>query len=637
MPFKYRLHVFFLILTILPLLLAGWVIQGISGRNQENQVDGRLITTLAGASRTYTSVVDRARSSLVFLAKQPAFQRAVLNGNKKAVGDAVDRLQTSVDVPSLNVEVLDGKGNVLSGQLPPVAGEDITVSLGKNAQGTLRGLIPFTALARTAAEDGGKNQNVYVWANGRIYNGNGAVSTVTAPPPIGVATNQHLFGQSVRTSVTQISQDPARARRIVATYPQAKLDSRISSLRWRVIGVIVVAILVIALLASLLVRSLTGTLRVFASRARAVAQGDFDQQLPDKGRDEFAQFGRAFNEMSKELARRIQELEAERRRVEEATARFGSALASSHDVAALLEIVLSSSMQLARAKGGRLLVADEGSSLLVEQLRLGETQEAAAVLDAPLRLGEGVEGRALQSLVPQIASEPVAALCAPLLTERTVLGLITLVGPETGEFDVEAPRAVGALASQGAVAIENARLHRLIQKQARTDGLTGLSNHREFQEQLGHEVERAQRFGVSVGLIFLDLDDFKLINDRYGHLAGDSVLKHVSQVIRSCIRDIDHAARYGGEEFAVILPHTSLDGAIRLGERIRQAIAERAIPLPEGGELHVTSSLGVAAVPATATSQIEAIAVADAALYRAKQQGKNRLVAGVASDSTTAA
>jgi HAMP domain-containing protein len=199
--------------------------------------------------------------------------------------------------------------------------------------------------------------------------------------------------------------------------------------------VIVAAILVIALLASLLVRSLTATLRVFASRARAVAQGDFDQQLPDKGRDEFAQFGRAFNEMSQELARRIQELEAERRRVEDATARFGTALASSHDVAALLEIVLSSAMQLARAKGGRLLVADEGSSLLVEQLRLGDTQDAAAVLDAPLRLGEGVEGRALQSLVPQIASEPVAALCAPLLTERTVLGLITLVGPETGEFD----------------------------------------------------------------------------------------------------------------------------------------------------------------------------------------------------------
>jgi diguanylate cyclase (GGDEF)-like protein len=629
MPFKYRLHVFFLILTILPLLLAGWIIQGVSGRNQENQVDSRLITTLAGASRTYTSVVDGARQGLILLAQRPDLQRALLDKDKQALAATLGRF----NVADLSVEAVDPKGNVLAGSLPPVAGENLSVTIPK--RGTLKGRIPFAKLARTSSQAAGKNQKVFIWADGKLYGPNGEVSSAAAPP-VDHAVHAKVFGEGVRATATQISADPARAR-IVATYPQSKLDSRIASLRWRVVGVIAVAILVIALLSALLVRSLTATLRIFASRARAVAQGDFDQQLPDKGRDEFAQFGRAFNEMSRELARRIEELETERRRVEDATARFGTALASSHDVAALLEIVLSSSMQLARAKGGRLLVADEGSSLLVEQLRLGDTQDAAAVLDAPLRLGEGVEGRALQSLVPQIASEPVAALCAPLLTERTVLGLITLVGPESGEFDREAPRAVGALASQGAVAIENARLHRLIQKQARTDGLTGLSNHREFQEQLGHEVERAQRFGVSVGLIFLDLDDFKLINDRYGHLAGDSVLKHVAQVIKSCIRDIDHAARYGGEEFAVILPHTSLDGAIRLGERIRQAIAERAIPLPEGGELHVTSSLGVAAVPATATSQIEAIAVADAALYRAKQQGKNRLVAGVASDSTTAA
>src|SRR5262249_60673761 len=143
--------------------------------------------------------------------------------------------------------------------------------------------------------------------------------------------------------------------------------------------------------------------------------------------------------------------------------------------------------------------------------------------------------------------------------------------------------------------------------------------------------------GGAVRLVGLALDAFNMTNDRYGHLAGASVLQTLAGVIRSCIRDIDHAARYGGEEFAVILPHTSLEGAVRLGERIRQAIAERPIGLPEGGELHVTASLGVAAVPATANSQIEAIAVADAALSRANQAGKDRLVAGVASDSTTAA
>jgi len=168
MPFKYRLHVFFLILTILPLLLAGWVIQGVSGRNQENQVDGRLITTLAGASRTYTSVVDQARGSLFFLAKQPAFQQAVLNHNKKAIATQLGRL----DAPNLNVEVRGANGELLSpGQVPPQAGEDIPIEIGQPSRGRLLGRIPFTTLARTSSEAAGKNQDVYVWANGNRYEG----------------------------------------------------------------------------------------------------------------------------------------------------------------------------------------------------------------------------------------------------------------------------------------------------------------------------------------------------------------------------------------------------------------------------------------------------------------------------------
>ena len=196
-----------------------------------------------------------------------------------------------------------------------------------------------------------------------------------------------------------------------------------------------------------------------------------------------------------------------------------------------------------------------------------------------------------------IGDEPVHALAAPLVTEASVLGLLTLVGPEDGAFDEQAARAVGALAGQGAVAIENARLHRLIQKQARTDGLTSLANHREFQEQLAHEVERAQRFGVPVGLVLLDLDDFKMINDRYGHLAGDNVLKAVSGALRGAIRDIDQASRYGGEEFAVILPHTTVEGGARLAERLRQAIAERVANAPDGRQIRITASFGVAGLP----------------------------------------
>ena len=438
------------------------------------------------------------------------------------------------------------------------------------------------------------------------------------------ATTTTILGKHVRAIRIPLGD----AAHLVATTNQSVLDNAIRSIRLRAAAILLVAMIAIAILGGLLVRSLTATLRTFAERARSIAAGHFDQQVPTPGNDEFAQFGRAFNDMSAQLERRIDELEDERRRVQDAVGRFGVALASTHDVTALLDVVLRSAMQVARARGGRLLVTDEVSNVLVEQLRAGETEGAAVLLDSEARAPDGVEGRALQDLTPMIGDEPVHALAAPLVTEASVLGLLTLVGPEDGAFDEQAARAVGALAGQGAVAIENARLHRLIQKQARTDGLTSLANHREFQEQLAHEVERAQRFGVPVGLVLLDLDDFKMINDRYGHLAGDNVLKAVSGALRGAIRDIDQASRYGGEEFAVILPHTTVEGGARLAERLRQAIAERVANAPDGRQIRITASFGVAGLPAHAATQVELIATADAALYRAKQSGKNRVAVG---------
>ena len=194
--------------------------------------------------------------------------------------------------------------------------------------------------------------------------------------------------------------------------------------------------------------------------------------------------------------------------------------------------------------------------MLVEQLRRGDLGAAAGLLDAPVRYGEGIEGRALQTRQAVIGDEPAPLLAAPLVAEERVLGLLTLVGNPDRPFGRDDAERVGSLVGQGAVAIENARLHRLIQKQAKTDPLTQLLNRREFEEQLAREVERAQRFGTPVGLVVLDLDDFKLINDRFGHLAGDGVLKAAAGAIRQCTREIDQPARWGGEEFAVILPHT---------------------------------------------------------------------------------
>ena len=146
------------------------------------------------------------------------------------------------------------------------------------------------------------------------------------------------------------------------------------------------------------------------------------------------------------------------------------------------------------------------------------------------------------------------------------------------------------------------------------------------------EVERSKRFGQPVGLVLLDLDDFKAVNDTYGHQQGDLVLREVARVLRETSREIDEPARYGGEELAVVLPGTDLEGAYNLAERVRAGIEELALPLLDGeGTLAVTASFGVATLPGSADDMRELVAAADEALYRAKRAGKNRTVRAEAS------
>ncbi len=166
--------------------------------------------------------------------------------------------------------------------------------------------------------------------------------------------------------------------------------------------------------------------------------------------------------------------------------------------------------------------------------------------------------------------------------------------------------------------------HERTEEEAITDELTGLSNHRRFRQILSKEVERAKRFDRPLSVVMLDLDDFKDINDRYGHLQGDRVLREVGRVLRAESREVDEPARYGGEEFAIALPETRIDGAMEVGERIRRRLDSVRIPLDGAGEIAIRASVGVAGSPEQAPDVRTLIKAADQALYRAKQQGKNR-------------
>jgi diguanylate cyclase (GGDEF)-like protein len=169
-------------------------------------------------------------------------------------------------------------------------------------------------------------------------------------------------------------------------------------------------------------------------------------------------------------------------------------------------------------------------------------------------------------------------------------------------------------------------MYQAVEAMATTDALTGLCNRRAFQERLAEMLRRAERHDRPLTLILCDIDHFKKINDTYGHLVGDVVLKRVAQVIPACVRKVDVAARYGGEEFAVVLEATDAVGGRQLAERIRQEVARLSLPA-DSGSFGCTLSLGMATFPADGHDERLLLLRADQALYYAKRHGRNQAIA----------
>jgi len=212
-------------------------------------------------------------------------------------------------------------------------------------------------------------------------------------------------------------------------------------------------------------------------------------------------------------------------------------------------------------------------------------------------------------------------LGVPLMVYDDVVGVMSVQSEDYGVYTNDHLRVLMTIGDQAAVALENARLYEL----ATVDGLTGLFVRRYFDHRLDEEWERSHRYSNPFVVVIFDLDNFKKINDTYGHQVGDKVLRSSGKVIRNNMRSIDIAARYGGEEFAFLLPRTDLKEALAVAERIRQDISQEEVSV-DSGVLTVTASIGLAGYPdSNCESASELLSQADEALYQAKRAGKNRV------------
>ncbi len=611
MSFRTRLTSFFVLIVVVPMAAVGFLVFRLIDDSQSGKADARASAVAGIADTVYvnasTQASLRARAVAGDLALTPP-ARLQARANALAARDGLARMTVSiggakkVDLGD-HTAIAPGIALVRAAPTRPArtvvastltAGDFARDLAGSGAQVVVRS--GGETLASTLPAAAGRT---LPRARGTIRIGNTTYQVVTvrlagfdnAPITVSLLSNTRTPGGAVGTD------------RLLA-------------------AVFIAGFLILAFFFSLLAsRALHGQLARFLDAARRLAGGDFSSPVPTSGRDEFALLGEEFNNMSRQLERRVAELEQERARVRQSIRRIGEAFASGLDRDALLELALQTAMDATEADRGRVSARQTAEDVLTETVHVGRLAGLeGTIYDAERRaltsdgIGEASLGDAHLATVA----------LGSIIPGGPTHGLITVCrdGRPFTEDDLELLRS---LASQATLAMANVNLHFDVQRQAITDDLTGLTSHGHFQDLLSAEMEEVRRYKYPVGLIMLDIDNFKSVNDVYGHQQGDLVLRRVADALRETSRDVDVAARYGGEEMALILPHTDLEGAFEMAERARMAIAAMEIPLIEGdGCLRVTTSVGAAS--SLEGNKDELIAAADAALYVAKREGKNRTV-----------
>ncbi|NTV36756.1 MAG: diguanylate cyclase [Anaerolineaceae bacterium] len=334
----------------------------------------------------------------------------------------------------------------------------------------------------------------------------------------------------------------------------------------------------------------------------------------------------------------LEELDSQRLHELEVLRDTANNISGELDITLLLERIVDQLITLVKADFGRLAIYDESRQDLEMVVSL---KDLAPRQGQRIPLGEGGMGQAAQQLSSvMIDSEQVwegtapngesftsraAMLYVPLIFNQGLLGVVAVgLLNESRKFSAHDLHLTEMFAQQAAIAIQNARLFSDLQRMATTDMITGICNRRFFMERAQMEYERARRHRKPLSVILFDIDNFKKVNDEYGHAIGDQILKRVVGVCQESIRVYDILGRYGGDEFVLLLPETRLEAARHAAERLRKHMEQSEMPFEHGG-IYVTVSLGVAELSDLPGRLDAFINRADQALYRAKNNGRNQV------------
>jgi diguanylate cyclase (GGDEF)-like protein len=371
-----------------------------------------------------------------------------------------------------------------------------------------------------------------------------------------------------------------------------------------------------------------------------IKKGNLDSRVTVKSRDEIGGLADSFNTMASSLKASVDSLEDHAKELEVLNS-ISSAVTQSIDLEKVLKDVLdylSKLEALSIDKRALIFLADESK----KQLRLAAYKDISEDFirsESVVNYGDGLCGISAETgeIVTSAdclsdkrhsreceSSVKHGHIILPLKVKEKLVGVLCLFTPPLQEVSDREIHLYKTIADIISVAIENATIHKTTLEIARTDGLTGLYNHSEFQHILELEVQRAKRYGREFSLLMLDIDFFKNFNDTYGHQTGDDILRAISQKIKGEVRSMDVPARYGGEEFAVILPETPLQFGVQVAERLCKTVSGHMFHI-QGSNVQVTLSIGVAAFPADAEISDDLIKRADQALYLAKKSGRNRV------------